>query len=115
MLGDGDFMMAPGAVWSACHHRAPLLMILLNNTSWGNDELHQREIAVHRGRSPQTAHIGQTTRDPEVDLLQVAAGFGAATFGPVSDPADFAGVLAQAIARVEQGEVAVVEVTTALE
>ncbi|RDE07854.1 thiamine pyrophosphate-binding protein [Pelagibacterium lacus] len=115
MLGDGDFMMTPGAVWSACHHGAPLLMILLNNTSWGNDELHQREIATHRGRSSQTAHIGQTTRDPEVDLLKVASGFGAATFGPVSDPAELAGILAQAIARVEAGEVAVVEVITALE
>lgn len=115
LLGDGDFMMTPGAIWSACHHRAPLLMVLLNNTSWGNDELHQREIAVHRGRSPQTAHIGQTTRDPEVDLLKVASGFGAATFGPVRDPGQLADLLAQAIARVEAGEVAVVEIITALE
>lgn len=115
MIGDGDFMMVPGAIWSACHHRAPLLMVLLNNTSWGNDELHQREIAVHRGRSPQTAHIGQTTRDPQVDLLAVAAGFGAVTFGPVRDPGALAGVLAEAIAQVEAGHVAVVEVITALE
>jgi len=115
MIGDGDFMMAPGALWSGVHHGAPLLLVLLNNRSWANDELHQREIAQHRGRSPQTAYIGQTTRDPDVDLATVARGFGAVAFGPVDDPAALPAVLAEAAEVVRGGGLAVVEVITALE
>ena len=115
MIGDGDFMMAPGAIWSGLHHGAPLLMVILNNRSWGNDELHQREIAAHRGRNPGTAHIGQTTRNPEVDLATVARGFGAAAFGPIDDPEALAPALAEAVAVVRGGGMAVVEVITALE
>jgi len=115
MIGDGDFMMAPGALWTGLHHGAPLLMILLNNRSWGNDELHQREIASHRGRSPATAHVGQTTRDPDTDLATVARGFGAVAFGPIDDPDALGGVLAKAAEVVRNGGIAVVEVITALE
>lgn len=114
ILGDGDFMMAPGALWSGLHHGAPLLMVLLNNRSWGNDELHQREIAEHRGRSPETAFVGQTTRDPDVDLATVARGFGAKTFGPIEDPAELPAVFAEAAEIVRGGGIAVVEVITSL-
>lgn len=115
MFGDGDFMMTPGALWTACHHEAPLLVVLLNNRSWGNDELHQREIATQRGRDPGTAFIGQTTYAPDAQLTLIAQGFGARTFGPVDDPAQLDTVFAEAVAAVEAGAVVVVEVTTALE
>ena len=115
MIGDGDFMMAPGAIWTGLHHGAPLLMVILNNRSWGNDELHQREIATHRGRSAATAHIGQTTRQPDADLASVARGFGAQAFGPIDDPEALAATLTKAVAVVQDGGIAVVEVITALE
>ncbi len=115
ILGDGDFMMAPGALWTAAHLKAPLLMVLMNNRSWGNDELHQREVAHQRGRDPGRAHIGQRTHAPDVDLATVARGFGAWASEPVEDPEALAPILREAVARVKQGEVAVVEVITALE
>lgn len=115
MIGDGDFMMAPGALWTGLHHGAALLMVILNNRSWGNDELHQREIATHRARSAATAHIGQTTRQPDVDLATVARGFGATAFGPIDDPEALAPTLAEAAEVVRNGGIAVVEVITALE
>ncbi|MGR3376271.1 thiamine pyrophosphate-binding protein [Salipiger abyssi] len=115
MIGDGDFMMTPGALWSAMHHEVPLLLVLLNNRSWGNDELHQREIAHQRGRSAATAHIGQTTRDPDVDLTSLARSFGAFAEGPVEEGARLADVLAEAAEHVRKGGLAVVEVITALE
>ncbi|WP_161140584.1 thiamine pyrophosphate-binding protein [Propylenella binzhouense] len=114
MIGDGDFMMAPGAIWSAAHHRVPLLMVILNNRSWGNDELHQREVAEHRGRAVANAHIGQRTYDPDADLAGVARSFGAWAKGPIFDPAEIAGALREAITEVKAGRVAVVEVVTAL-
>lgn len=115
LIGDGDFMMTAGAIWTGVHHRAPLLMVIQNNRSWGNDELHQREIAALRGRSPQTAHIGQTTLDPEVDICGVARSFGAVAIGPVTNPADLPDALACAAQMVRDGALVVVEVITALE
>lgn len=115
MLGDGDFMMAPGAIWSAAHMGAPLLMVILNNHSWGNDELHQREVAHQRGRDVSRAHIGQRTEEPHADIASIARGFGAWAPERVEHPAKLAPVLQDAVGRVKQGQVAVVEVITALE
>ncbi|MFY0633306.1 MAG: thiamine pyrophosphate-binding protein [Vannielia sp.] len=115
IIGDGDFMMAPGALWTAVHHGAPLLLVLMNNRSWGNDELHQREVAKHRGRDVARAHIGQRTEDPICDLAAIARGFGAWSSGPIEDPDALAPALHEALARVKRGEVAVVEVITSLD
>lgn len=115
MLGDGDFMMAPGAIWSAAHMGAPLLIVILNNHSWGNDELHQREVAHQRDRDISRAHIGQRTEEPYADIASIARGFGAWSPDLVDDPAKLPSVLQEAIGRVKNGEIAVVEVITALE
>lgn len=115
ILGDGDFMMAPGAIWTAAHLQVPLLMVIMNNRSWGNDELHQREVAHLRGRDVGRAHIGQRTHQPDADLAAVARGFGAWAIGPVSDPDALSDALREAVAQVRQGQVAVVEVIAALE
>ncbi|MCI5074510.1 thiamine pyrophosphate-dependent enzyme [Oricola sp.] len=114
IIGDGDFMMAPGALWTATHHKAPLLMVIMNNRSWGNDELHQREVAHQRGRAVDRAHIGQRTEEPHVDLAAIARGFGAWAAGPIDDPEAVAPALREAVNRVKNGEVAVVEVITGL-
>lgn len=115
IIGDGDFMMSPGALWTAAHHGAPLLMVIMNNRSWGNDELHQREVAHQRGRDVGRAHIGQRTHEPDADLVSVARGFGAWATGPLDDAETLAPALREAVERVKNGEVAVVEVITALD
>jgi hypothetical protein len=48
--------------------------------------------------------------DPEVDLAARGSAQGAHGFGPVTKPADLAGVLLKAIAAVDAGQVAVVDV-----
>ena len=35
--GDGDFMYCPGALWTAAHHRVPLLTIMHNNRSYNQE------------------------------------------------------------------------------
>ena len=115
IIGDGDFMMSPGALWTAAHHGAPLLMVIMNNRSWGNDELHQREVAHQRGRDVGRAHIGQRTHEPDADLVSVARGFGAWATGPLDDAETLAAALREAVEQVKNGEVAVVEVITALD
>ncbi|MBF9036094.1 thiamine pyrophosphate-binding protein [Rhodobacterales bacterium HKCCE2091] len=115
IIGDGDFVMSPGAIWTAAHHGAPLLMVLMNNRSWGNDELHQREVAHLRDRDAARAHVGQRTEDPPADLTAIARGFGAWAAEPVADPDALAPALREAVTQVKKGAVAVVEVITALD
>ncbi len=110
LMGDGDFVMSAGAVWTAAHYRVALLIVIVNNTSWGNDEQHQVNVARSRNRPIGNAWIGQRMVDPEIDFATLARGFGAWSAGPVTEPGDLAGVFAQAVAQVEAGRVAVVDV-----
>lgn len=112
--GDGDYLMAPGAIWTAAHYRVPMLHVINNNSTWGNDEVHQIEVAHMRDRPKENAWIGQAMRDPVIDFAAVARGFGAWADGPVDDPDALAGVLKRAVEVVEKGGVAVVDVHTRL-
>ena len=110
ICGDGDFLMGVTAVWTAVHYKIPLLFILANNRSFYNDELHQERMARARNRPVENKWIGQRMSEPEVDLAAMGRAQGAFGFGPVTKPADLAGVLAKAIAEVDAGNVAVVDV-----
>ena len=104
--------MATTAVWTAVHYKVPLLIVINNNTSWFNDEEHQANIAKSRGRPPENAHIGTTTRNPDVDFVKVSEGYGAYAEGPITNPGDLAGAFQRAVKVVESGGVAVIDVRT---
>ncbi len=110
VVGDGDFLMGATALWTAVHYRIPLLMVIANNQSFFNDEVHQERVAVMRRRPVENKWIGQRMDDPEMDLAGMARAQGADAFGPVKDAAALSAVFAEAIAAVEAGRVAVVEV-----
>ncbi len=52
--------------------------------------------------------------NPDIDHAMTAKSFGAWSAGPITDPGELAGVLKQAVAEVEKGSVAVVDVRTKL-
>jgi thiamine pyrophosphate-dependent acetolactate synthase large subunit-like protein len=110
ICGDGDFLMGVTALWTATHYRIPLLLVVANNRSFFNDELHQERVARMRGRPVENRWIGQRIFDPDIDLAAMARAQGATAFGPVRDAAELASVYAQAIAAVDNGKVAVVDV-----
>jgi thiamine pyrophosphate-dependent acetolactate synthase large subunit-like protein len=110
ICGDGDFLMGVTAVWTAVHYKIPLLFVLANNRSFYNDELHQERMARARNRPIENKWIGQRMADPEVDLAAMARAQGATGFGPVTKPSDLAAVLEKAIAAVDAGQVAVVDI-----
>ena len=112
--GDGDYLMAPGCIWTAAHYGIPLLYVINNNSTWGNDEVHQMEVAHNRSRPRENAWIGQAMRDPVIGFAEVARGFGAWAEGPLSDPDSLARALADAVREVEKGRVAVLDVATRL-
>ncbi|HEX3971057.1 MAG TPA: thiamine pyrophosphate-dependent enzyme [Stellaceae bacterium] len=113
VLGDGDFMMGNPALWTAVHYRVPLLIVICNNRSFYNDELHQERVAKERDRAPANKWIGQHMGDPDLDFATIARGQGAVGIGPVKNHAELEGALKQAIAAVDDGKVVVVDVRVA--
>ncbi|HVV62632.1 MAG TPA: thiamine pyrophosphate-binding protein [Pseudolabrys sp.] len=110
VCGDGDFLMANTAIWTAAHYHIPLLIVVANNRSFFNDELHQERVARMRNRPVENRWVGQRISEPDIDIAEMARAQGAQGFGPISAIADLATVFAQAIAAVEDGHVAVVDV-----
>ncbi len=114
ILGDGDFLMGATALWTAVHNHIPLLVVIANNRSFFNDELHQERVARDRGRPAENRWIGQSIRDPEIDLATLARGQGCLGIGPVEDPKKLVAAIAEAVAQVRAGKVCVVDVRVAV-
>jgi thiamine pyrophosphate-dependent acetolactate synthase large subunit-like protein len=110
ICGDGDFLMGVTALWTAAHYRIPLLVIVANNQSFFNDEVHQERVARMRNRPIDNKWIGMRMTDPDIDLAALAQAQGAQGFGPVHDAAELEGIFAAAITTVEAGAVAAVDV-----
>ena len=110
IMGDGDFLMGVTAVWTATHYRVPCLMIIANNRSFYNDELHQERVAKERGRPVENKWIGQRIDEPDIDLAAMARAQGAAGIGPVKDLSRLKPSLADALEYVKKGHVCVVDV-----
>jgi acetolactate synthase-1/2/3 large subunit len=114
IFGDGDYAMYASALWTAVHYRAPMLCVINNNNTWGNDERHQIEVAKDRNRPLENAWIGQRMVDPAIDHAMNARSYGAWAVGPVTEPDELSKVLLEAVKQVESGRVAVVDVHTRL-
>ena len=109
LLGDGDYLMGVQALWTAAHYRIPLLIVVCNNRSFGNDEAHQERIARARGRPVENRWIGQHIRDPEADICALARGLGCEAIGPVQNAVEIASAIATAMQRVRAGAACVVD------
>jgi len=114
ILGDGDFLMGVTALWTAVHNSIPLLVVIANNRSFFNDELHQERVARDRGRPVENRWIGQSIRDPDIDLATLARGQGCVGIGPVEDPKKLVAAMTEAVAAVRAGKVCVVDVRVAV-
>lgn len=106
---DGDLMYAPGVLWTAAHHRVPMLTIMNNNRAYHEEVMHLQAMACRHNRDVTTAHIGNTINDPDVDYTKLAQSMGWYAEGPITNPNDVAPALRRAIARVEAGEPALLD------
>ncbi|MFL6605380.1 MAG: thiamine pyrophosphate-binding protein [Steroidobacteraceae bacterium] len=110
--GDGDLMFAPGALWTAAHHKIPLLYVVHNNRAYHQEVMFVQMMANKRNRGIDRAHIGNAITDPNVDFAKFANGLGVYAEGPITDPKDLAPALKRAIAVVKRGEPALVDVVS---
>jgi thiamine pyrophosphate-dependent acetolactate synthase large subunit-like protein len=110
VCGDGDFMMSNTAVWTAAHYKIPMLIVVANNRSFFNDELHQERVARIRTRPVENRWIGQRISEPDIDIAALARSQGADGYGPITKTSDLVETFNKAIASVEAGNVVVVDV-----
>jgi thiamine pyrophosphate-dependent acetolactate synthase large subunit-like protein len=113
ILGDGDFLMGVTALWTAVHYGIPCLILVANNRSFYNDELHQERVAKERARPVENKWIGQRIDEPAIDLAMMARAQGAEGIGPITRAADLKPTIQKAIAAVRNGAVCVVDIRVA--
>jgi thiamine pyrophosphate-dependent acetolactate synthase large subunit-like protein len=109
---DGDLMYAPGVLWTAAHHRIPLLSVMHNNRAYHQEIMHLQRMANRHNRGIERAAIGTTIEDPNIDYAKLAQSMGVYAEGPITNPKDLAPALRRAVAAVKRGEPALVDVVT---
>ena len=110
IVGDGDFLMGNTALWTAAHYKLPCLFLVANNRSFYNDEMHQERVAKERGRPVENKWIGQRIDQPDIDLAMMARSQGALGIGPIKHLDDLKPAIEEAIRKVKEGAVCVVDV-----
>jgi acetolactate synthase-1/2/3 large subunit len=112
---DGDMLYVNSALWTATHHRIPMLFVMQNNRAYHQEVMHLQRMANRRQRGMQLAGTGlpgSTLTDPNIDFAQLARSMGAYAEGPISNPKELRPALLRAVERVEKGEVALLDTIT---
>lgn len=110
---DGDLMYAPGALWTAAHHRIPLLSVMHNNRAYHQEVMHVQRMANRHQRGIENAGIGTTITDPNIDFATIARGLGVHGEGPITEAKDLGPAIRRALDAVERsGGPALVDVVT---
>jgi thiamine pyrophosphate-dependent acetolactate synthase large subunit-like protein len=115
VVGDGDYLMGLTALWTGVHYRVPLLIIVANNQSFFNDELHQERVARMRGRPVENRWVGLRMSEPAMDLALLANGQGAIGLGPVKSVDALVAQIDEAVERVKAGALCVIDAHVAPE
>jgi acetolactate synthase I/II/III large subunit len=109
---DGDLMCANGVLWTAAHHRIPILTVMHNNRAYHMEVMGLQGLANRRQRGIDRIHIGTKIQDPNIDYAKIAQGMGWRAEGPISDPRELAGAIRRGIEVVKSGEPYLIDVIT---
>jgi acetolactate synthase-1/2/3 large subunit len=109
---DGDLNYAPGVLWTAAHHKIPLLSVMHNNRAYHEERMYLTLLAAKYDRDMGRSDIGTSLDGPNIDYASIAKGYGLYAEGPISDPNDLGPAIKRAIARVKAGEPALLDVVT---
>lgn len=110
--GDGDLMYANGVLWTAAHHRIPILNVVHNNRAYVQEMMHLQRMACRHNRGIDRTKIGTALNDPNIDYAKLAQSMGLYAEGPISDPKDLGPALRRAVHVVKRGEPALVDVVS---
>lgn len=109
---DGDLNYAPSVLWTAAHHRIPILNIMHNNRAYHQELMYLTDMAARANRGIDTARIGTGIDDPNIDYATLAKAYGIFSIGPISNPNELGPAIKRAIDVVKRGEPALIDVIT---
>ncbi len=109
---DGDLNYAPGVLWTAAHHRIPLLTIMNNNRAYHQEHMDIVEMSARANRTTENAGIGTTITDPNIDYANMARTYGMFGIGPITDPKDIGPAIKRALDVVKSGQPALIDTVT---
>jgi thiamine pyrophosphate-dependent acetolactate synthase large subunit-like protein len=109
---DGDMNYAPAVLWTAAHHRIPLLTVMHNNRGYHQEVMYVQDMAARAQRGIDRAWIGTSLSDPNINYAMLAKAYGVYSEGPITNPNDLGPALARALEVVKRGEPALVDVVT---
>jgi acetolactate synthase-1/2/3 large subunit len=109
---DGDMNYAPGVLWTATHHRIPMLNIMHNNRAYHQELMYVEDMAARARRGVERAWIGTTITDPNIDYAMMAKAYGMFSEGPIDNPNDLGPAIKRALDVVKKGEPAMIDVVT---
>jgi benzoylformate decarboxylase/acetolactate synthase-1/2/3 large subunit len=105
-------MYAPGVLWTAAHHRIPILNVMHNNRGYHQELMHVQRMADRRDRVLSDGPVGTTILDPNIDYAGLAKSLGLWSAGPLTDPNDLGPALKRAVEVVKAGEPALIDVVS---
>lgn len=108
-IGDGDLMMAPGALFTAAYHNVPVLYLVHNNGGYHQEVMKIQVQANLRDRGVKAARTGCVL--PDVDYAQIARGMGVAA-QRVTAPGELRAAIRRALDIVRRGEPALIDVVS---
>jgi acetolactate synthase-1/2/3 large subunit len=109
---DGDLNYAPAVLWTAAHHRIPLLTVMHNNRAYHQERMFVVDMASRAKRDVTRSGIGNDLVDPVIDYTALAKAYGVHGIGPIERPNDLGPALKQAVEIVARGEPVLVDVVT---
>ncbi|MEQ1945621.1 MAG: thiamine pyrophosphate-dependent enzyme [Bryobacteraceae bacterium] len=107
---DGDLNYAPAVLWTAAHHKIPLLSIMHNNRAYHEERMYIELFGAKFDRGLERSDIGTAMSGPNIDYAKVAQGYGLYGEGPIEDPAKLGPAIKRGIERVKAGEPALIDV-----
>jgi thiamine pyrophosphate-dependent acetolactate synthase large subunit-like protein len=109
---DGDLMVANGVLWTAAHHKVPLLTLMHNNRAYHQEVMGIQGLANRHNRGIDRIHIGTKIDNPNIDYAKLAQAMGVRAEGPIADPKDLPAAIRRGIEAVKRGEPYLIDTVT---
>jgi len=109
---DGDLMVANGVLWTAAHHRIPLLILMHNNRAYHQEVMGIQGLANRHSRGIDRIGIGTKIDDPNIDYAKLAQAMGVRAEGPIADPKDLGAAIRRGVEAVKRGEPYLIDTVT---
>jgi acetolactate synthase I/II/III large subunit len=109
---DGDLMVANGVLWTAAHHRIPLLILMHNNRAYHQEVMGIQGLANRHNRGIDRIGIGTRIDDPNIDYAKLAQAMGVRAEGPIADPKDLGAAIRRGVEAVKRGEPYLIDTVT---